>query len=145
VPLHLTADARPLLVANARFAIATALAAKGDVAGAVVEAQMALTEFDRLGAVGHADQARALLRRLGAPTATRHRRPADRVGGLTAREVEVLALLREGLTNSEIGARLFISAKTAEHHVGRIRTKLGVRTRAEAAAVAAVAELGVPE
>jgi DNA-binding NarL/FixJ family response regulator len=61
------------------------------------------------------------------------------VRGLTSREAEVLDLLREGLTNGEIGSRLFISAKTAEHHVSRILTKLGVRTRAEAAAVAAAA------
>ena len=51
------------------------------------------------------------------------------------REREVLDLLRQGLTNAEIGSRLFISAKTAEHHVGRVLTKLGVRSRAEAAAV----------
>jgi DNA-binding NarL/FixJ family response regulator len=49
----------------------------------------------------------------------------------------VLELVREGLTNAEIGERLYISPKTAEHHVGRVLTKLGVRTRAEAAAVAA--------
>ncbi|MDP9442249.1 MAG: helix-turn-helix transcriptional regulator, partial [Actinomycetota bacterium] len=64
---------------------------------------------------------------------------AAAVAALTAREQQVLALLREGLTNAEIGERLFISAKTAEHHVGRVLTKLGVRSRAEAAAVAAAA------
>jgi DNA-binding NarL/FixJ family response regulator len=63
---------------------------------------------------------------------------------LTSRETEVLALIREGRTNSEIASRLFISAKTAEHHVGRILTKLGVRSRAEAAAVAAAAAIGEP-
>jgi DNA-binding CsgD family transcriptional regulator len=139
VPADLATDARPLLAATARCELASALAAKGDVAGAVVEARAALGTFDRLGAVGQGDRTRALLRRLGAPTGVRAARPADRLSGLTAREGEVLALLREGLTNTEIGARLFISAKTAEHHVGRILTKLGVRTRAEAAAVAAVA------
>ena len=55
---------------------------------------------------------------------------------MTPREREVLDLLRQGLTNAEIGNRLFISPKTAEHHVGRVLTKLGVRSRAEAAAVA---------
>ena len=63
------------------------------------------------------------------------------VAGLSGREQQVLALLREGLTNAEIGVRLFISAKTAEHHVGRVLAKLGVRSRAEAAAVAAAAAL----
>jgi DNA-binding CsgD family transcriptional regulator len=54
----------------------------------------------------------------------------------------VLALLAEGLTNAEIGTRLFISAKTAEHHVGHVLAKLGVRSRAEAAAVASAARRG---
>ncbi len=49
----------------------------------------------------------------------------------------MLRLVAEGLTNAAIGERLFISPKTAEHHVGRIRQKLGLRSRAEAAAYAA--------
>jgi DNA-binding CsgD family transcriptional regulator len=49
----------------------------------------------------------------------------------------VLRLLGESLTNAEIGRRLFISPKTAEHHVGRILRKLDLRSRAEAAAYAA--------
>jgi DNA-binding CsgD family transcriptional regulator len=58
-------------------------------------------------------------------------RPATRAdpAGLTAREAEVHALLVEGLTNTEIAARLFISAKTVEHHVGAVLTKLGVAGR----------------
>jgi DNA-binding NarL/FixJ family response regulator len=55
------------------------------------------------------------------------------VGLLTAREQEVLHLLAQGLTNREIGARLFLSAKTVEHHVGAVLRKLGVKTRTEAA------------
>jgi DNA-binding NarL/FixJ family response regulator len=52
------------------------------------------------------------------------------------REVEVLRLLGEGLTNAQIARRLFISPKTAEHHVSRIYSKLGLATRSEAAAYA---------
>ena len=63
-------------------------------------------------------------------------------GPLTAREAEVLALLAQGRTNREIAARLFISAKTVEHHVSRVLAKLGARTRAEAVAVAAAAGRG---
>ena len=53
--------------------------------------------------------------------------------GLTAREAEVLAALRDGLTNTQIAQRLFLSTRTVDHHVSAILAKLGVSTRAEAA------------
>jgi ATP/maltotriose-dependent transcriptional regulator MalT len=56
--------------------------------------------------------------------------------GLSPREVEVLHLLAEGRTNRQIAAHLYISEKTAEHHVSRILNKLGVRTRGAAGAIA---------
>jgi DNA-binding NarL/FixJ family response regulator len=100
---------------------------------AIEQARTALATFERLGATRHADQAAALLRELGAPG-----RPAPRShGALTKREREVLALVREGLSNDEIAQRLVISGRTAEHHVRSILGKLGVRNRAEAAAYAA--------
>ncbi|WP_426185747.1 response regulator [Microbacterium sp. TWP3-1-2b2] len=52
---------------------------------------------------------------------------------LTAREEEVLALLSAGLTNDEIGGRLFVSLGTVKAHIGAILTKLGLRNRVEAA------------
>jgi len=61
---------------------------------------------------------------------------AAALGGLTAREREVLRLIAEGRSNREIGAVLFISAKTASVHVSNILGKLGVASRTEAAAVA---------
>jgi len=61
---------------------------------------------------------------------------------LTDRELEVLALVAAGKSNPQIGAALYISRKTAEHHVSRILAKLGVATRSEAAAVAARQGLG---
>jgi DNA-binding NarL/FixJ family response regulator len=63
--------------------------------------------------------------------------PPTALDVLSPRERDVISLLAEGLSNAEIGKRLFISAKTAEHHVGSILRKLALRNRAEAAAFAA--------
>jgi DNA-binding NarL/FixJ family response regulator len=56
--------------------------------------------------------------------------------GLTSREVEVLRLVAAGRTNPQIAEALYISARTASHHVSNILTKLGVATRVEAAGIA---------
>ncbi|HEY7134245.1 MAG TPA: LuxR C-terminal-related transcriptional regulator [Acidimicrobiia bacterium] len=130
-------DERPLLTGTILLERAEVSAGAGDTAAAVSEARAALAVFDRLGAARLADRGAALLRELGTATRYRPRPVGAALEGLTAREREVLELVREGLTNAEIGERLYISPKTAEHHVGRVLTKLGVRTRAEAAAVAA--------
>jgi DNA-binding CsgD family transcriptional regulator len=74
----------------------------------------------------------------------RGRLPATRANpaGLTARQLDVLALLVDGLSNADIAARLVISRKTADHHVSAILGKLDVRSRGEA--VAAARRLGLP-
>lgn len=126
----------PVHLAQTRLALARAVAGdRPEVA--VAEATAALEAFERLQAARDADAAAALLRALGGPARTgpKLRQP------LTKREGEVLDLLGHGLSNPEIGERLFISRKTVEHHVGRILTKLGMRSRAEAAAYAARAGL----
>ena len=64
----------------------------------------------------------------GARRATR-----DNPAGLTARQLEVVELIAEGLTNAEIADRLVVSQRTAEHHVAAVLTKLGATTRREAA------------
>jgi DNA-binding NarL/FixJ family response regulator len=53
---------------------------------------------------------------------------------LTARQAEVLGLMRQGMGNADIANRLFISRKTVEHHVSAILAKLGVANRAQAIA-----------
>ena len=94
-----------------------------------------------IGAVELLRQTGALARRAriqfdSTPAAAGEReQPADRFG-LTDRELEVLVLLAEGLTNREIGERLFMSQKTASVHVSRIFVKLDVRGRVEAATMA---------
>jgi DNA-binding CsgD family transcriptional regulator len=57
---------------------------------------------------------------------------AARPAGLSRREIDVLKLMAEGHTTSEIAAQLFISAKTADHHIQHIYTKIGVSNRAAA-------------
>jgi DNA-binding NarL/FixJ family response regulator len=127
----------PMEVARARLGLAAALASdRPEVARA--EARAALDEFERLPAARYADEAAALLRQLGAG----HRAPPKEVGVLSKRETDVLELLGLGLSNPEIADRLFISRKTVEHHVSRILMKLGLRSRAEAAAYATRAGLG---
>src|SRR5271166_416447 len=122
----------PYRAAQTRLLLAQVLAGSDrEVAGA--EARAALSVFEDLGAGRDADAAAALLRDLGVKAA---RSGPKNLGRLTKREQEVLALLGEGLSNPEIARRLFLSRKTVEHHVARILSKLGLRGRAEAAALA---------
>ena len=129
----------PVDHAKARLELARALASdRPEVA--MAEAGAALESFQRLAAHRDADAAAALLRSLGAPSGTGPKGRAQ----LTRREGEVLDLLGHGLTNAQIGERLFISPKTVEHHVGRILAKLGLRSRAQAVAHAVRATMGEP-
>jgi len=61
--------------------------------------------------------------------------------GLTARQLEVLALLAEGLTNAEIAARLVVSIRTVDHHVAAVLARLGVGSRR--AACRRAADMGI--
>jgi DNA-binding NarL/FixJ family response regulator len=120
-----------LEVAQARLELARALVAQSPAA-AIETARHARNELEALGAAREADAAAALMRSLGA----KGRAGPRSVGSLSRRETEVLRLLGEGLSNREVADRLFISPKTAEHHVSRIFGKLGLKSRAEAAGYA---------
>jgi DNA-binding CsgD family transcriptional regulator/tetratricopeptide (TPR) repeat protein len=95
-------------------------------------------ELLELGAAGAAALVAAKLRDLGVRGIARGPRAATRADplGLTRRERNVLELLAEGLTNSEIAATLVLSEKTVSHHVSSILDKLGVRSRYDAAKLA---------
>jgi DNA-binding CsgD family transcriptional regulator len=103
------------------------------------EAQLeALRLLDGLGARQTAQRLRRQLRRRGTVRVPRgpNRATAANPAGLTGRQVEVLGLLAEGLTDAEIAARLSLSAKTVGHHVSALLAKLGVGSRHQAAAAA---------
>jgi DNA-binding CsgD family transcriptional regulator len=119
--------------------------------GCAYESALALADSGRPDALRRAhDELRAMgarpaaaivarrLRELGERGLARGPRPRTRrnPAGLTARELQVVALLAEGLRNNEIAERLVVSQRTVDHHVSAILRKLGVRTRGEAAAVA---------
>ncbi len=108
-------------------------------------ARLALAAGDRPAAEREAAEARELAERSGlgllvaaadaiaAPRASRSLRGQSApVTALTEREEQVLALIEQGLSNRQIGERLFISAKTASVHVSSILRKVGASTRTEA-------------
>jgi DNA-binding CsgD family transcriptional regulator len=99
----------------------------------------ALAIFQALDARPAAAIAARLLREGGARSVPRGPRPSTKhnPGGLTTREVEVLGLLSEEMSNREIAGRLHLSEKTVDHHVAAILAKLGVSNRRQAARSAA--------
>ena len=120
-----------LLCAELHLELGTALASSRPRI-AVAHARHALAVFGPIGAPQRFG-AQRLLCELGAGEEP----AAGPLDVLTPREREILRLLAQGLSNPQIASRLFISAKTAEHHVGAILRKLGVPRRGDAAVVAA--------
>lgn len=137
--VHWDRCGRPALVARAHVELAEALDAAGDRAGAVAAARAAVAVADRVGAGRLVDRASAVLRALGAHPPRVAAADRKRFATLTPREAEVLEGLRRGESNAMIAERLYLSPKTVEHHVSRVLAKLGARSRAEAAALAAAA------
>jgi Predicted ATPase len=91
------------------------------------EVTLAAAALDLDDAAGYARQQLDIARRTPGPAGN------QRPGGLSRREVEVLRLVADGRTAREIAAQLFISARTAEHHIEHVYTKIGVSGRAAAA------------
>jgi DNA-binding NarL/FixJ family response regulator len=88
----------------------------------------ALETFTRLGAITWTRQAQGELEASGAAVRAAIPSPATQ---LTPREVQICALVAQGAANPEIAAKLFLSRKTIEAHLGRVYAKLGVRSRTE--------------
>ena len=114
--------------ARSRARLAVALRASGAETRATGVAGACLETARSLGAQPLVDEVRPLVGRVDAAGA----------GGdvLTPREAEVLGLVAEGLSNRDVGQRLFISTKTASVHVSNILAKLGARSRTEAVSIA---------
>ena len=102
--------------------------------GDPVHAARALDILDRLGADAVATKVRRDLRSRGEAVVPARRRSATLANpaGLTARQVDVLRLLDDGLTNVELADKLFLSVKTVDHHVSAILNKLDVSKRRDA-------------
>jgi len=141
--VHDVAEPHQLYLGGDRLAAADAFAGLG----LLYDAALALTEtgdeaavrrgldmLDGLGALSVADKVRLDLRSAGmagVPSRRRQTSLANRVG-LTGRQMEVLALMGEGLTNAEMASALYLSIKTVGHHVSAILTKLDAANRKEA-------------
>jgi ATP/maltotriose-dependent transcriptional regulator MalT len=98
----------------------------------------ALVIFDSLGARPMVQRLRRQLKAEGVRGVKRgaNRTTRANAAGLTARELEVLALVAQDLSNAAIARRLYLSAKTVDHHASAILSKLGIASRREAAAAA---------
>lgn len=120
----LAESAAPYEAALSRLALSQTLASLGREDAAGAEAEHARDAFAKLGASRDESRAGGIGRESGG------------IGELTAREREVLALVAEGLGDSEIAERLTVSPHTVHRHVANVRTKLGLPSRAAAVAYA---------
>ncbi len=121
----------PFETARARLDCADALAAIGQRGAAEREVRRALAAFQALGAERDVGRAKLALERLTASSRARGKRQ------LTNRQLEILRLIAQGLSNPEIAARLRLSDHTVKRHVANLLTKLGLPSRAAAVAHAA--------
>jgi DNA-binding CsgD family transcriptional regulator len=85
--------------------------------------------LEAIGMEGFAGRARRELRATGETARKRTVAAAD--GALTVQEAQIARLARDGLSNPEIGARLFLSPRTVQYHLGKVFAKLGITSRSE--------------
>jgi DNA-binding CsgD family transcriptional regulator len=132
---ELAGTGRRAAEASAREELACAAAAAGDRDRAVAALEAALAGYQRMGAVPDRDRALGRLRALGIRRGSReaHREASFGWASLTATETRVAELVRDGMTNREIGTRLFVSPRTVQTHVSHILQKTGLRSRVEIA------------
>jgi len=132
-----TRAARPLEAALARAEAGSALADVGERAAATSLLRRSLRTFERLDATRDVARVDAQLRSLGVRRGRRGARRRPTVGweSLTPTERAVVDLVAEGLSNPQVGERLFISRRTVQTHLSHIFTKLDVSSRSQLAAV----------
>ena len=126
---------RPLEEALAREDAGTVFASRGDRGAASQQYSSALILYERLAAVRDASRTLQGLRALGVRPGQRGRRarPTSGWGSLTPTERAVTDLVAEGLTNPQIGERLFISRRTVQTHLAHVFQKLQISSRTELA------------
>jgi len=102
--------------------------------------------YEASGATAYRERARRLLRDAGGPVPRRRHAaavPAELASrGVTAREAEVLRLLGEGLSNTDIAAKLYLSVRTVETHVSSLLAKLQARSRGQLTAISTAIAFG---
>jgi len=139
-PYTLQISGRPLEAAEVWRAIGCPYEEARALAESEDEAAMrrGFAALDALGARPAAGRTLRRLRERGVRDIKRGPHAATRanVWGLSARELEILRLVADGLRNADIASRLFISERTVDHHVAAIFAKLSVRSRTQAARVA---------
>jgi DNA-binding CsgD family transcriptional regulator len=130
---------RPLESARSSEDAGLVLAAGGDSASAAGELARAILMYEELGATRDAARVSSSLRSAGVVRGVRgpRSRPAKGWESLTPTEREVAALAADGLTNREIGGRMFVSSRTVGTHLGHVFEKLELSSRVELAAAVA--------
>jgi DNA-binding CsgD family transcriptional regulator len=130
---------RPLELALTCEDAAAAFARRGDVARARPLLDQSVTIFERLGAARDLARVEATLRQMGVRRARHvtHRRAQYGWQSLTPSELAVVELVAEGLSNPQIGQRLYVSRRTVQTHLAHVFAKLHISSRAQLAAEAA--------